>query len=113
MHGSIYSNMTECGTELRKQCAEDANRDLVRVKNNIEVDKDLIEDLTTGGPQSAKGRAARLAFTVKKKNNYEGNIICYVDIRTKGTDKSSVVKITFQMNQNRLVIVNWQGETYF
>src|ERR1035438_404075 len=33
-----------------------------------------------------KFRANEYVVTVEKTNNYEGNIISYVDLRTKGTD---------------------------
>jgi hypothetical protein len=51
-------------------------------------------------------RSRQYAFTVVKTNNYEGNVISYVDLRAKGTDEIERDKITLQLKNNAWKMVD-------
>jgi hypothetical protein len=56
-----------------------------------------------------KFRANEYVVTVEKTNNYEGNIISYVDLRTKGTDDIERYKVTMKLQNNTLSIVSMES----
>jgi len=99
--------LEQCIEAERKECLEKETYDWRSVNNAMK--KMTIEIQNLGdGPASAKTRAENLAFTVLNKNNYEGNIICYVNMRTKGTDNVSQVKATIQNRDNKWVVVAYE-----
>lgn len=51
-------------------------------------------------------KADSYVYSVVKKDDYEGNIICYVNLRTKGTDKINQVKVTIKRRAGRWVLVD-------
>jgi hypothetical protein len=55
-----------------------------------------------------KFQANENVVTVEKTNNYEGNIISYVDLRTKGTDDIERCKVTMKLQNNTLGVVSME-----
>ncbi|MGP8438082.1 hypothetical protein ACT2FY_08790 [Paraburkholderia fungorum] len=86
---SIYENRIDCIQSIKQSC-----------KDKIQQFRKSIADF--------QYRSSQYVFTVEKTNNYEGNIISYVDIRTKGTDETERDKITIQLINNKWVLVAFE-----
>jgi hypothetical protein len=74
-------------------------------------DKSWIPDIDDDRSKIAnfKSRVNEYAITVEKANNYEGNIISYVDFRSKGTDTIERYKVTMKLQNNKLSVVNMES----
>ena len=61
--------------------------------------------------QSGRRKADSFELKVVRKNNYEGNVISYVNMRPKGNDVVSQIKVTLQYQNNNLVVMGYQAVT--
>jgi hypothetical protein len=82
-----YANRASCVHDIKQSC----RNELQRYKTDI---------------ANFQYRSSQHVITVIKKNNYEGNIICYVNVRTKGTDDVEQQRVTFQMRNGQLIIIS-------
>jgi len=51
-------------------------------------------------------RSDQYVLSVVKTNNYEGNVISYVNLRSKGSDESETDKVVLQLKNSRWVVVD-------
>jgi hypothetical protein len=86
--GALYPTRDACGASEEQSCEA-----LPHVKDQ----RSRIAAFRYGAEQ--------YVFTVVRTNNYEGNIISYVDVRTKGTDDIERDKMTIQLINNAWVVV--------
>jgi hypothetical protein len=86
---SWYSNRNHCVKSIEDACRAELKQYQLDIAN-------------------FKYTSNQYVITVIRKNNYEGNIICYVDLRTKGTDNVEHDKITFQRRNNAWLIVSFE-----
>jgi hypothetical protein len=76
--------------------------------SKVDDDRSEIDD-DRSNIANFKFRANEYVVTVEKTNNYEGNIISYVDLRTKGTDDIERYKVTMKLQNNTLSIVSMES----
>ncbi len=84
---SVYKNIDECSSAERQACHDRITSD----------EADIAK---------FRYREGMYAFKVLKTTNYEGNVISYVDVRTKGTDDTERDKIVIQLIDNKWVMVH-------
>jgi hypothetical protein len=99
--------LADCIKAEQNECLRNETSDWQHAKDSIAVIKQKIQALTAG-PDSASARANNLVFNVVSKNNYEGNIICYLYLRAKGTDNSTQVKVTIQERTSQWIVVGYE-----
>jgi hypothetical protein len=99
--------LARCAEEIRRECISNETYDWRRTNEKIKVYRDQIQDLTDG-PASAKSRADNLVFSVIRKNNYEGNVISYVNVRIKGTDNVVQIKVTIHDGANKWTVIGYE-----
>jgi hypothetical protein len=103
-----YSGCTRCIKMVQDECMESETSFWRTIAREMGRWKEEIQDLTAGSG-SAKARADNQVFAVVSKNNYEGNIICYVNMRAKGTDNIAQIKLTIQDRANRWVVIRYEA----
>jgi hypothetical protein len=101
--------------DTRKECVEstheyfctgkDINRDNLGVGFWAVTEHDIIVDdnkaISDIESKLAYGyRTSHLVMTLLRSDNYEGTVIAYVKIRTKGTDDYELDKVTFKREDN-------------
>jgi hypothetical protein len=72
-------------------------------------DNDNMRDDRSKLAKDFKYRSSQYVMMVEKTNNYEGNIISYVNFRTKGTDNIDRYKVTIQLHNNSWVVVSTES----
>jgi hypothetical protein len=115
--GDRFNTQDDCADEWAKTQCDPANPNnqnpmfqKMFQENNSTIDDDRsgIDDDRTK-ITNFKFRANEYAIVVEKTNNYEGNIISYVDIRTKGADDFDRYKVTMKRQNNTLSIVSMES----
>jgi len=93
------SRGANCSADLYKifgsvsSCIQEQNNNVARAQKSISDDSALFQrERSRGGAL----RANSYVFDIVRKNNYEGNVIVYLNIRTKGTDSVAQEKLTLQ-----------------
>ena len=95
--GDRFNTQDDCLQAASKTC-EPVDTSLIA---EIDDDRSNISNF--------KFRANEYVITVEKANNYEGNIISYVDLRTKGTDTIGRYKVTMKLLNNTLSVVSMES----
>jgi hypothetical protein len=102
--GKRFNTQDDCVDEYaQKQCLLVENSKVDDDRSKVDDDRSKIANF------KFRVNENEYVITVEKVNNYEGNIISYVDLRTKGTDDIDRYKVTLQRQNNTLSVVSMES----